>query len=361
MKTFKLYYLFALLGLVFVSCENDDDEEPMMETVVPVAGTLSGGPFEFRVDGTPDMVSGISLDGSQAMGTNRTFVITDDMGGILGLPPDMAALEGVNFDGAGVGLCLIWYLRYEDGLTGLEMGGNANTLQGSFDLSNSIEVLRLPSGGEIAGGPFEFSVDGMDDFVSGIMLDDATLSGSEQSYVVTDDERNILGLPPTIEALEGVNFDGAGTGVCFIYHISYEPGLTGLEGGNNLDDLQGFFGLSNRIDVTRLPNAGTISGGPFTFMVDGNPDMVSGINLDATGLSGSQQTYVITDENRNILGLPPTIEALEGVDFDGAGTGVCFIYHMSYEMGVTGLEAGTNLDDLEGLFGLSNRITVTRN
>ncbi|WP_461443508.1 T9SS type A sorting domain-containing protein, partial [Maribacter sp.] len=52
------------------------------------------------------------------------------------------AVEGVDFDGAGAGTCLIWYLRYEDGLVGAEMGLNANDLMGCFDLSNSVEVVR---------------------------------------------------------------------------------------------------------------------------------------------------------------------------------------------------------------------------
>ena len=48
----------------------------------------------------------------------------------------------MNFDEAGVGICLIWYLRYEDGLEGAEVGENANDLEGCFDLSNPIRVIR---------------------------------------------------------------------------------------------------------------------------------------------------------------------------------------------------------------------------
>ena len=44
----------------------------------------------------------------------------------------------MDFDGAGAGVCLIWHLSYEDGLTGLELGNNVNTdLMGLFDFSNS--------------------------------------------------------------------------------------------------------------------------------------------------------------------------------------------------------------------------------
>ncbi len=113
-------------------------------------GVITGGPFTFTVgDGIVDNVSGISVSGSS--GSNATWVVTDDQLEILGLPPTIAALEGVNFDVAGVGTCLIWYLRYEDGLQGAAVGNNAADLQGTFDLSNSITVTRNQAGGPIGG------------------------------------------------------------------------------------------------------------------------------------------------------------------------------------------------------------------
>ncbi len=326
------------------------------------AGTLSGGPFTITVDGTPDMISGITLDDTNSSGTNTGFVITDDMGNILGLPPTLEAVEGVDFDGAGVGVCLVWHITYEDGLTGLEMGMNTADLDGLFALSNSVTVNRVGlNAGTLAGGPFTITVDGTPDMISGITLDDTNNTGTNSGFVITDDMGNILGLPPTLEAVEGVDFDGAGVGVCLVWHITYEDGLTGLEMGMNTADLDGFFGLSNSITVNRIGlNAGTLSGGPFTITVDGTPDMVSGILLDDTDVTGTNSTYVITDDMGNILGLPPTLEAVEGVDFDGAGVGVCFIWHLTYEDGIVGLEMGMNTDNLEGFFGLSNSITVTR-
>jgi hypothetical protein len=133
----KLLLGLCSLALLW-SCSNDDDNTT---TTAPNAGTITGGPFTFLVDGTPDMVSGISTD-PNATGTNRSFVITDENGVILGLPPTMADLEAVDFDGAGAGVCLIWYLRFEDGLEGAAMGENAADLSGCFSLSNSITVTR---------------------------------------------------------------------------------------------------------------------------------------------------------------------------------------------------------------------------
>ena len=316
----------------------------------PMGGELSGGPFTFCVgDGVPDNVSGVTLSGNS--GANSQYVVTDTNGVILGLPPSP---EAVDFDGAGTGVCLIWHLSFEDGLTGAELGANAADLEGCFSLSNPVVVNRVqPMGGILEGGPFEFCVgDGIPDNVSGVTL--SGNSGSNSQYVVTDTNGVILGLPPSPEA---VDFDGAGDGVCLIWHLSFEDGLSGAELGANAADLEGCFSLSNPVTVYRnQPMGGELSGGPFTFCVgDGVPDNVSGVTL--TGASGSNSQYVVTDTLGNILGLPPTPEA---VDFDGAGTGVCLIWHLSFEDGLTGAEVGANAADLEGCFSLSNPVVVNR-
>ncbi|TAI46959.1 hypothetical protein [Flagellimonas allohymeniacidonis] len=359
MNNLKSLLLLLAIGVFLVSCKGDSDDEP----IVLNAGTLSGGPFSIIVDGTPDMVSGISLDASNLVGSNRTYVITDDMNNVLGIPPTLEAVEGVDFDAAGTGSCYIYHLVYEDDLQGLEPGLNTNDFVGDFDLSNFIVVVRNGlNAGVLSGGPYEFIVDGNPDMVSGVTLDATNLNGANQTFVITDDVNNILGLPPTIEAVEGVDFDAAGVGVCLIWHLTYEPGLTGLEPGMNVSDFNGAYALSNALTVTRNGlNAGVIGGGPYEFTVDGTPDMVSGVTLDATNLTGSTQRWVITDDQNNILGLPPTIDAVEGVDFDAAGVGVCLIWHITYEPGLTGLEAGNNVSDLEGFYALSNSLTVTRN
>jgi hypothetical protein len=120
-----------------VSFSSDDNG---IQVVILGAGVLSGGPFTFFVDGVPDILGRISSDNPNGSGTNRNYGITDDSGNILELPPALEAVEGVDFDGAGAGVCLIWYLRYEDGLQGLEKGMNARNLDGCFDVFNSLKV-----------------------------------------------------------------------------------------------------------------------------------------------------------------------------------------------------------------------------
>ncbi|WP_299899035.1 hypothetical protein [uncultured Aquimarina sp.] len=356
----KLIIGMLAVGLIAVSCNEDDDT-----IQVANAGEISGGPFEFDVDGEPDMVSGITLDDTNAFGTGSTWIVTDDQGLILGLPPTLTAVEGVNFDSAGAGTCLIWYARYNGEISGLEMGMNANDVTGDFDLSNSITVIRnqVANAGSIEGGPFEFDVDGEADMVSGITLDDTNAFGSGSTWIITDDLGNILGLPPTLTAVEGVDFDGAGAGTCLIWYARYEGDISGLEMGMNANDVTGDFDLSNAITVVRnqVVNAGTLSGGPYEFDVDGEPDMVSGITLDDSNAFGDNSTWIITDDQGNILGLPPTLMAVEGVDFDEAGAGTCLIWYARYNGTVTGLEMGMNANDVTGDFDLSNAITVVRN
>jgi len=153
------------------------------------------------------------------------------------------------------------------------MGENVSDLVGCFDFSNFVQVDRLQTvGGTLSGGPFTFCVDGQPDNVSDITL--SNNSGTNSQYLVTDESGNILGLPsdPT-----EVDFDAAGVGVCFIWHLSYEGEIAGLAVGQNANDLMGCFSLSNPITVNRTqPAAGALSGGPFTFCVgDGQADFVT--------------------------------------------------------------------------------------
>lgn len=70
-------------------------------------------------------------------------MVTDDQGEILALPPEP---DSIDFEGTGAGTCLIWHLSFEDDLTGAEVGMNAADLEGCFDLSDSIVVVRVTEG-----------------------------------------------------------------------------------------------------------------------------------------------------------------------------------------------------------------------
>ena len=245
----KMCLVVLALGFLATSCSNDDDGNIVMNPTVPNAGTLTGGPFTFIVDGVPDFVNGISTD-PDAVGSNSTFVITDINLNILGTPGTIEMVEGVDFDAAGRGVCLIWYLRYEND-TNLATVTNAADLTGTFSLSNSVRVERGPNADMLTGGPFDFTVDGTPDMVSGIAFENPdNRVGTNATWVITDANGMILGAPPTLEAVEGVDFDAAGTGVCLIWYLRYEND-TNLSTVTNANDLTGTFHLSNSITVTR--------------------------------------------------------------------------------------------------------------
>ena len=123
--------------------------------------------------------------------------------------------------------------------------------------------------------------------------------------------------------------------------------------------MQGCYSLSNPITVNRnQPEGGTLTGGPFTFCVgDGEADNIPAGSITLEGNSGTNSQWVVTDDQGNILGLPPMPSV---VDFDGAGPGVCLVWHLSFEDGLQGAEVGLNANDLQGCYSLSNPITVNR-
>ena len=67
-------------------------------------GTITGGPFVFCVDGESDFIPAGSISVSGGVGANSGWIITDDLGNILGTPPMPSV---VDFDIAGPGVCQV--------------------------------------------------------------------------------------------------------------------------------------------------------------------------------------------------------------------------------------------------------------
>jgi hypothetical protein len=159
-----------------------------------------------------------------------------------------------------------------------------------------------------------------------------------------------------------VDFDGAGEGTCLVYHLSYEDGLEGLEGELNIADLAGCFALSNAIAVERT----AINGGAVT-TIDGETSVDVTVNdgIDdiiqfmSTNAIGENFTYVITDANNEVLGIPGG----DSANFEGAGVGVCRVWGLAYT-GELLLQVGDIVGQVapsEGCFAVSDIfITVNR-
>ena len=296
-------------------------------------------------------------------GANYAYVVTDEAGTILGLPPG----NEVNFEGAGEGVCLVWGLSYT-GEIQVGLGDNAleaDLTDGCFELSeNVITVTRTGvDGGEVSTIDGEMEVatcagDGEDDI---IMFMHETSSSANFAYVVTDEEGVILGLPPGNE----VNFEGAGEGVCLVWGLSYTGEITVALGDNALEmDLSdGCFDLSeNFVTVNRTGvDGGTVSTADgeseiMTCAGDGVDDLVMFMHETS---SSANFAYVVTDTAGIILGLPPGNE----VNFEGAGEGVCLVWGLSYtgeviaELGQNALEVSL----VDGCYDLSDGfVTVVR-
>ena len=311
-------------------------------------------------DGTDDIV--MFTHTTSTPNVNYAYVITNDNNNILGLPPG----NSQNFEGAPVGVCRVWGLAYTGTITA-GMGDNAAAVDltdGCFSLSdNFIEIIRdTPDSGTVqtANGETTISLcagDGMDDVIN---FEHSNNSMAAYRYVITDDQNNILGIPPG----NSQNFEGAGSGICRVWGLSYTGTLTAQPGDNaaSVALSNDCFELSsNFIEVIRTGVDGgevtTVDGETsiYTCPDDGVSDAIS-FNVETTEANANMQ-LVVTDEDLNVLGLPPT----NTVDFEGAGSGTCWVWALSYTGNLL-LNGGDNVADVgtlsDGCFSLSDNFVV---
>ncbi|PHI21749.1 hypothetical protein CEQ90_00230 [Lewinellaceae bacterium SD302] len=326
--------------------------------------SLAGGGGSITIcagDGQPDSIE-VSLDNAE--GSNMAWLITDTEGTILGLP----AAPPFDLEGAGGGVCLIWNISFEDGLTGLEIGLDADDLEGCFSLSSPIQVIRNQvDGGTLAfpGGSDSISVcldEGGADSIFVEQIDSSALSGANFTFVITDLDGNILGLPTE----PPFNLSEAGAGTCLIWNLAFEDGLEGAAVGNNASDLEGCFDLSNPLSVVReicnpcLADAGmiTFADGSDSIIVCLDPDSNSVVQALQVGApAGDSTQYIITSQDGFILGAGNQ----DGVfDLADAGIDNCVIYFLSADEDIQGDTVGGRIIDLTGCFDLSNGIVTTR-
>ena len=134
-SSFQLF----LTGVLMVVCSAGMSAQCLADAAnIEITGT-GETMTSICVDGSPDPIDVTILPGS--VGTNNGWIITDQAtGDILATPP--ATQTTFDLDGAGPGVCDIYYVRYETGTTGISVGNNLTDIVGCFDLSNAIEVYR---------------------------------------------------------------------------------------------------------------------------------------------------------------------------------------------------------------------------
>ena len=153
------------------------------------------------------------------MGSNRTFVITDanDNDNILAIPDSDGPFD---LNGAGDGVCDIWYLAYED-IEGLATGNSLSDLTGNFALSNPVTVVRQsPDGGTVTtlGGSSDTTVTAGNALVT--VAHTTTADRLSFWYIITDDQDNILGFANAANT-NTLDLSAAPPGVCRIWGWSY--------------------------------------------------------------------------------------------------------------------------------------------
>ncbi len=294
---------------------------------------------------------------------NFRYVATDDAFNIIGLPP----ADRIDFEGAGDGVCYVWGFNFTGNVLA-QVGQNIFSTpfsDGCYAISRTaVSVVRSqPDGGNVAmpSGATERTVCTTDGYNDVIIFTNNSTSKAQYRYIITDDQNNILGLPPS----NSLNFEGVFPGICRVWGLSYTGNLTAQLGDNAADvalsddcfDLSNNFITVNRINVDG-GTVSTIDGAKAitTRVNDGIADVVAFMHESS---SNARFTYIVTDENNQIIGTPPS----NMVNFEGAGVGICRVWGVSYTGELNFLLGGTlgNFALSTGCFDISNEfVTVNR-
>ena len=287
-------------------------------------------PVSICVDGTADNLDVIRNGGS---GNNDAtgWIITDAVTGeILGLP----AGPPFNLDGAGAGVCEIWYVRYlTAGFSGNVVGNQLSDLAGCFDLSNPLRVIReVPDGGTLSLADGGTNFIGCAGDISFDVQHATAAPNLSYWYVITDDANTILGFANSANT-SSLDLSGATAGTCRVWGWSYR-GLPDPVMGQPLSSLDpegACADLSdNFITVYReVPDGGTITtaGGAADTTVTAGDAFVSVTHTTTGGFLS--YWYIITDEDGTILGFANSANT-STLDLSGAPAGVCRIWGWNY-------------------------------
>lgn len=310
-------------------------------------------------DGNADEI--VFSNATTSIGELR-LVITNDNDEIIGLPEVFT----VDFDGAGPGICRAYNVTFTGNFTA-QLGdqlADAQFSDGCFDVSDMfVEVIRETSvGGTILTVDGESEVetcpgDGNPDVVA---VSNTGASGGSLVYLITNDANELLNFSFT----PSFELDGAGVGTCRIWSLTYQGELT-LTLGTDINAEQladGCFELSSDfVTVIRsTPNGGSVAtlSGETEISVCPGDGLTDVVTFVSTGADGTNFTFIVTDSDNNILGIPSD----DVVDFEDAGIGVCRLWGLSYAGNLTAM-MGDNLSDAlaSECSSLSdNFVTVTR-
>ena len=304
------------------------------------------------VDGIEDFIDLELIDNEGIV--RIAYLITDDHMNILDIPNNDPPFD---LDDGNPGTVIIWNMAHNGAINNFEIGNNVADIVGCFDLSNPLTFEKVkPDGGSVS------SVSGEQElvFCSGTINFEARFTtstpGLNYYYVVTDNAGLITQINDA-KISSAITLNEATEGVCRVYGWSFDGDAPMVMGMSILDlnDLACSAVSEDFISVVKTGNAN--NGGVLTASnldincSDGIPDP---IEVMLIGAFGSNQDWIVTNEDGDILALP----FAPPFNLDPAGGGVFFIYSISYETGLTGLTVFNNIDDLQGCYDLSNPLQV---
>ena len=363
--TRRLLFLFCLAAAAVTAC-GDDEESLLVDTYQPVdcnvsAGTISGGPYRFIVDGIADSITGLMVT-EQIAPDEAVILVADDT--IRLVLDSLGAQDTIPFDAVAVDEYTLHYVALDGRVLRLEAGEPLEGVFGCFDVSEGIPITVtdcVAEPGTLAAGPLAIRVDATADFLA---VDSVTATpgvGSDSRYVLADEAGVVAGFYDDLDDVATEDLNALSGDTLFLYLFTSDGDLVGDTTGTTFDDIQGCFVTSDPVSIARVCDAegGQLEGGPYVVELDSEPDFVTDLAL--SGAAGDSSTYVITEEDGIILGLPRDLDALAAVDFNGAGEGVCLIWHLSYNGPIGGAVRGANATELTGCTDLSNPVEVRRN
>ena len=257
------------------------------------------------------------------------YLITDESDIIL----DVSTKNFLDLESYGAGTFRVYSFSYIGDILA-EPGQNATATELAefcYGLSqNFLLVINLsPSGGQVSTDDGETSVytcpgDGNPDVIN--FSNDS--NNPFYTYVVTDEQNNIIALPEGNAA----DFEDAPAGICRVWGIAHleqfevELGqnISGISLDNPCSSLS-----SNYIEVIRSePDGGrvTLESGEESATLCLGPQGAETLTFASTVNSGIPFAFLVTDEQNTILEVLQT----NSKDFSGANPGTCRIWGVAY-------------------------------
>ena len=291
-------------------------------------------------------------------GENNIWLVTTTDGSILSSQNS----NSFNLSGLAPGTYRVYRFAYNGTLDAFAIGSSVFSLSSTCGgLTNFVQVSLAD--GNTAGGAI--SVNGGSSLTlcpnnvgQAFQFDVSGGVGSSALFLAVDGSGQILRTSTSNSfALNGLN-----SGMFQILRASFNGVLRNAIVGNNINQIDGCFSLSNGITVSQDLNfvGGTLS---FVDTPSNELQICVGIGtndpvaVSVAGAGGAVNQLLVTDEAGMILALP----ASSPLNFESIVSGVCLVYNVASDMPLDPSIVGTQLSSLEGCFVLSNALRVVRN